>query len=335
MIQCIIEAYNHILRSSAEERRMVRTAENLHRNAPIYESDITRDGESRFSRRALIFAAGAAAVGTVAGGKIFLGGNGSGERPAASAGSEGEPKDPNDRSVSAVQAVANIEALTLPDYYENRPWADPHQLHHRTEDGEFISRFSHDELREVASPPSVSEADSPEMLTEHIQQITELIANAARTNDDFIEARELGYPVGEEDKYGNELGNYPEYVKTEYTDHMVNGLFAETEGGATNEGLSSYLAGWAKEYEYTINDPRWHDFATVLIDMELLDDQKSNIPGETETTLTIGLNVGHPVAEGEWQNAANAHSGTMVVVAEEISGQYSLRLKSLDTQPNT
>lgn len=205
-----------------------------------------------------------------------------------------EEADPNSRIVSAEQAVDNIKAFSVPQYlYADRPWANP----------EGVFDLSVEELRKR----SVVDLRGDTLTFGELEQVRralESIGSVGGEKKALLDARSQGNPIGERDKWGNILGDYPAYIKERFVSDMVDALFPGT-AGEMNDGIKDYFSHYAKAYDIVLTDPRWVEYLTLFVDTAFAEEKEGN--------PEVNIIIGRPVPGGDWKKAKNVHRGRMIL----------------------
>lgn len=288
---------------------MSRTVEELQGSAPLYGGE-----KKTINRRSFIILGG---IGLTAAGALGIG-----TKLALGGGNETAPEESVSANYNAPapEGDANVNSLIvpkMPDFYEERPWANP----------EYLFDLTSKERRATTTIPINEYTRTNEGFTETVRQIFERMANVARTERDVLKAIELGYPVGKLDSDGRMLGGLGEYGKTYYLDDMVSGFISDDYGPEVSTNMKDYLATWTNDYERSLTDPRWIDYASIMVDAEYL--------GLESGSKVIGLTLGRSAPEGQdWREAKTVHTGKIVVdTSERTDGIYNLATRHFSLNP--
>lgn len=203
-----------------------------------------------------------------------------------------EAPKPTDYTITAAEAEAGINALNqgdvMPNLYADRPWADP----------ELLLDLSERELKEFLTIPINADTRTDAGLARAIVPIVELIANAPYHIERVIEARAKGYPVGEKDSLGNELGNYSQFAATHLIGPMIEKAFPITytdpELMGSDKKMTNHFAGYSDNYEAALTDASRRGTSTLLVDGELIPTQAV---GESERSISVGLTTRRPAVD--------------------------------------
>lgn len=223
-----------------------------------------------------------------------------------------EAKDEYDYSMSSAEVEDNLEHLVLPYLYEDRPWADPNQL----------VGLSIEELKDIASVPINAETRTNKGAAKAVGQVLELIANSGRTLEDIQVARDLGYPVGETDHNGNELGDYSDYVKKAYMKPMVNSLlsieYEDTVATGIKEDLVDHFLGYVHDYVASLTSEAYRDKATLFVNTGLIE----SLPAaESDRSLHVSLELRCPSVRSDVDDTVFGGDAT-IDLDEDTNGTY-------------
>lgn len=273
-----------------------------------FDTDTSSTLIKKVSRRGLLLGMAGIGAAVATGGGLAL----SRKNSEKSSSQSNAPAVESDESVSPSEAQERIDNFVLPDFYADRPWANPKKF----------SGMSAEELRSVSTVTIENDIPTAENL-ENIRRVLEAIANVGGTSEDMSAAREAGYPVGEKNEGGNPIGNYSKFIEELYVRNMVDGLFPdETEEGA--EKITKYFGQYAAAYELALGDERWLDFATVFVDAELADSDFGS--------LSADLTIGRPLKDGgDWREGQRVHKGDMLVVVNRgANGESRLAMETFN-----
>lgn len=275
-----------------------------------FDTDTSPILDKKVSRRGLLTGAVGIGATAVTIGCGFALSRSSGEK---SPSQDDAPAPESDRSVSPSEALKRIDAFVLPDFYEDRPWANPKN---------FVGK-SADEIKSMSTVIIENSIPTAEDL-ENIRRVLEAMANVGGDPDDMRAAREAGYPVGDWDGSGPDQGCYPQYIETR-VESMLEGLF-EDNSTITNDKLSEYFAQYAEGYERALYRDDWRNSATVFVD--------ANLTSSEVGRLTANLTIGRPVKSGDWREARNVHKGEMtIVVHKDSAGNSELAMERHNIGP--